>query len=125
MYYNPVTEQKLTRQQLKALLNASFPMDAEQVDDWHLLHTGDAQELLNGQSVMPGPVAQLNGHYVQTYVATGAPQPQQQDVADRLTDIEEQLAKFPVDDMDPRDVMERLSDIEDAVLELAGIIAGE
>ena len=99
MYYNPNTKEKLYRDELKNLLHASFPVNAEEVQGWFLLQNGPAPATEYGQSIAPDAIELIDGHYVQTYVVTGTP-----------------LTPEPT-------LEERLDDIEDALIELASILA--
>ena len=101
MYYNPDTHEKITRDELKRRLNASFPVRQEMVGGWFLLHAGSTPELQYGQSVVPASVELVDGRYVQTYEVSGSPQPE----------------PVPVED--------RIRELEDALLEIAEIVGGE
>lgn len=101
MYYNPETQEKLSRTELKARLNVSFPKNVEEVSGWYLLHNGAYPAFENGQSVVPATIELVDGKYVQTFSVIGSAVP-----------------------FAPT-VEERLDDIEDALIELAEIIGGE
>ena len=101
MYYNPTTREKITRDELKRRLNASFLGRQESIDGWVLLHNGRVPETQSGQSAVPAAVEFVDGRYVQTYEVSGSPQPE------------------------PASVEDRIRELEDALLEIAEIVGGE
>lgn len=103
MYYNPDTQEKLSRTELKSLLNASFPQDAEEVGGWHLLHNGSAPEVQEGQSIAASAIELVDGKYVQTWEVSG-------------TAVEESAE-------DVTGTETRIAALEDAIAELAEILS--
>ena len=67
MYYNPETQEKISRRELCVLLNSSIPEGAEETDGWYLLHDGDVPHADESQMVVEGPVELTNGIYIQTW----------------------------------------------------------
>lgn len=102
IYYNPQTQETLTRLQLKILLHASIPAHTEEVEGWYLLHNGAAPATEYGQSIEADTIELVNGVYVQQYRVVGTPQ-------EPVESYEELLES-------------RLSDVEDALIELAEIL---
>lgn len=94
MYYNPSTQEKKSRMELKALLHASIPSGLEQVGDWYLLHNGTAPATEYGQSIAPDTVELIDGKYTQTFKVVGTPQTPEETVEDRLTNIEDALVEL-------------------------------
>jgi hypothetical protein len=68
MYYNPSTEEVLSVQDLRNLVNASFPDSTEEVHGWFLIdRTSAYPSLQQNQYAVEGPVKKIKGKYVQTY----------------------------------------------------------
>lgn len=95
MYYNPETKQTLDRPALKRLLNASIPMDAEEVGGWRRLHNGAAPETQYGQSIVPDAIEFVDGRYVQTFKVVGKPAVELADESEaRIAALEDGLAEL-------------------------------
>ncbi len=104
LYYNPTTQEKIDRSELKRKLNISFPMNTEEINGWYLLHNGTAPNLEDGQSIIPDAIMFINNKYVQTYKVVGTP-----------------IVNTP----EVSDIEKRLSALEDGIAELAYIISEE
>ena len=70
MYYNPETQEKISRRELCTLLNASIPEDAGEVSGWYNLTQADMPEYDPAFTIEQGSVELIDGHYVQTWVQT-------------------------------------------------------
>jgi hypothetical protein len=97
MYYNPKTKQAILDQELKALLNVSFPEGREQIQDWLLVR--DNPPLMEGKISIKSSIEMQDGIPVQTYVFEDAsaedlePSSTSQDATqDRLKEITDQFA---------------------------------
>ena len=132
-YFNPNTQEKKSRDELKLLYNISFPEDLELLEmdnqKWHLLHQGVYPDFYNGQTVVPSTIELIDGHYTQTYDVIGEPQAVEQSIPDRLTDIEDMLKHIrnTQEDLEQLSenetpVSERLNDLENAIIEIAEIL---
>lgn len=76
MYYNPETQEKISRHELCVLLNSSIPEGAEEAGNWHHLHTGEMPHADESQMVAEGPVELTNGIYIQTWALQDKPKEQ-------------------------------------------------
>lgn len=94
MYYNPETQEKKSLMELKALLHASIPYNAELVNGWYLLHNGAAPATEYGQSIAPDTVELIDGKYTQTFKVVGTPQEPEETVEDRLAMLEDALIEL-------------------------------
>ena len=72
MYYNPIKHKKISHERLKEELHCSFSDKTEEIHGWYSLHNGEKPEIIPGQTIAPGAVELIDGHYVQTYVAIGS-----------------------------------------------------
>ena len=70
MYYNPETQEKISRRELCTMLNASIPEGAEEVSGWYNLTQSDMPEYDPAFTIEQGAVELIDGHYVQTWVQT-------------------------------------------------------
>lgn len=68
MYYNPETQEKISRRELCTRLNSSIPEGAEEVSGWYNLTQADMPEYDPAFTIEQGPVDLIDGHYVQTWV---------------------------------------------------------
>ena len=101
-YYNPETNEKLSREDLKNRLNTSIPEDGiDTIRGWTILIDGPIPETEYGQSIVPDRIEKIGNIYVQTYRTSGRA-----------------MQAFPSLD-------ERMSSVEDAIAELAQIIMEE
>lgn len=67
MYYNPDTKETKSRDELKALFNASIPYDTEQVgEDWFLIVDG-VQEYREGMNAFEDGLKLIDGKWTRTY----------------------------------------------------------
>jgi len=74
MYYNPSTKEILSSQDLKNLLNASFPETTEEVQGWFLIDkTSKYPSLEPDQYATEDSIQEFNGKYVQTYAVHTRP----------------------------------------------------
>lgn len=69
MYYNPNTSEQKTLPELKKMLNASIPPDAEQIGDEWFLIKDEGEPALSDETkkAVKGPIVLINGSYVQNY----------------------------------------------------------
>lgn len=74
MYYNPSTKEVLSAQELKTLLNASFPETTEEVQGWFLIDkTSQYPSLEPDQYAIEDSIKKVKGKYVQTYTVNARP----------------------------------------------------
>ena len=104
MYYNPQSNEIIEDNELKCLLNASFPENEEQVMDWYLIHD-DVPKINPNETAIPDKIALKNGKYVQTY---------------RIEKFDQSTK--PVSNLTIED---RISAIESGLIELAELLAKE
>ncbi len=97
MYYNQITKEKKTRQDLKKLMNCSIPVGQETVEDWLLIHE-ETPERQENKMIVKDDIEVRDGIAWQTY---------------KYTDF--------VDEVD--DESDRISVLENAVMDLAKIIS--
>ena len=94
MYYNPTTQEKLTRDELKRHLNMSFPIQQESIEGWFLIHNDSIPNISNGQTLTPSTIELVNGHYVQTYTVSGSAQAPSITLEERIQELEEALLEI-------------------------------
>lgn len=132
-YYNPTSNEKKSREDLKSLYNISFPENLELFEydnqSWYLIHQGVFPDFYNGQTVIPSSIELINGYYTQTYDVIGEPKAQEQSIPDRLTDIEDMLKHIKDTQQDLEQlsenetpISERLNYLENAIIEIAEIL---
>lgn len=94
MYYNPSTKEVLSSQELKNLLNASFPDTTEEVHGWFLIDkTSQYPSLEPDQYAVEDSIQESNGKYVQTYTVKTRPStPVPADESDRVSLLESAVA---------------------------------
>lgn len=66
MYYNPQTQEMLSDQELKNLLNVSFPKNAESIEGWLYIHES-VPEVEDGFSPVKDSIEVIDGQAIQTY----------------------------------------------------------
>ena len=98
MYYNPNTQEQKSLFDLKQLLNASIPADAEEVGDWHLIHEGTKPEADNTHKVEFDGIKLVDGAYTKTYrleemTAEEIAEREAQAEAERLAQAKEERAE--------------------------------
>lgn len=108
MYYNPDTDETLSLDELKELLNASIPEEEEEIDGWHIVY--DEQPAVSfGYAAVQDAIVERDGKYVQTY---------------RIEKLPE-TTPAPYPDETPSDeVMERIALLESGLMELAAMLGG-
>ncbi len=96
MYYNSQTKEIISQDDLKRLLNVSFPQNEEEVNGWHLLHNDLVPKTSYGQSIIPDKIISKDGKWYQTYRVVGEPQeiPEGTTTEDRISAIESGLAEI-------------------------------
>ncbi len=97
MYYNQITKKKMSRQDLKNLINCSIPANQESIGDWLLIHD-EIPERQDGKILMKDYIDVRDGVAIQVY---------------KYIDIPD----------DSNDEEDRISILENAVMELAQIIS--
>lgn len=101
MYYNPETNECLSKEEVKLKVNASFPDGTEEVAGWHLIDEEMLHpHLLEDQIAVPTGIAFENDKWVRTYAV-------------------KQKMKLP----ETEDLHEKYAVLETAFLELAQIVS--
>ena len=107
MYYNPDTDETLSLDELKELLNASIPEEEEEIDGWHIVY--DEQPAVSfGYAAVQDAIVERDGKYFQTY---------------RIEKLPETAPAQHPDDV-PDGVMERIALLESGLMELAAMLGG-
>ena len=72
-YFNPATEEELSREALCVRMNVSLPEDCETFDGWHRLHRAPFPGTDGAHVAVPGPVELVDGKYARTWVLEELP----------------------------------------------------
>ncbi len=66
MYYNPYTQEMLSDQELKNLLNVSFPKTTESIEGWLYIHES-IPEPEEGKTPVKDSIQDIDVHAVESY----------------------------------------------------------
>lgn len=91
MYFNPETQEKISRHELCNITNISIPEGTEEVSGWYKLTYADMPEQDSAFIIEQGPVVLVDGHYVQTWVQT--PRPPEEVAAEELAQAKTERAE--------------------------------
>ena len=123
MYYNPSTKETLSEQDLKNLLNVSFPEGREQIGDWLLVHD-DRPTPDKGYAAVKSEIRIVNGKAVQTYRAEKLDEPvQQESFENRIKEIEDAVDELKTEAAGDAALAQKISIVEGAIIDLAAMMA--
>ena len=123
MYYNPSTKETLSEQDLKNLLNVSFPEGREQVGEWLFVHDS-RPEPKEGKIAVKSTVKVKDGKAVQTYRQKSIPEAvSQTSVEERIKEVEDAVSAIKQSASEDSDIIKKVSVIEGAIVDLAAMIA--
>lgn len=90
MYFNPETQEKISRRELCNITNISIPEGTEEVSGWYKLTYADMPEQDSVFIIEQGPVELVDGRYMQTWVQT--PRPPEEVAAEELAQAKTERA---------------------------------
>ena len=123
MYYNPSTKEILSEQDLKNLLNVSFPEGREQVGEWLFVHD-ERPEPKEGKVAVKSTVKIKDGKAVQTYRQKSLPEAvQQASVEERIKEVEDAVSALRQEAPESSDLAQKVSIAEGAIADLAAMMA--
>lgn len=123
MYYNPSTKETLSEQDLKNLLNVSFPEGREQVEEWLFVHD-NRPEPKEGKVAVKSTIKVKDGKAVQTYRQKSIPESvPQASVEERIKEVEDAVSALKQSAPEDSNIIQKVSVIEGAIVDLAAMIA--
>ena len=123
MYYNPSTKETLSEQDLKNLLNVSFPEGREQVGEWLFVHD-NRPEPKEGKVAVKSTIKVKDGKAVQTYRQKSIPESvPQASVEERIKEVEDAVSAIKQTASEDSNIIQKISVIEGAIVDLAAMIA--
>ncbi len=123
MYYNPSTKETLSEQDLKNLLNVSFPEGREQVGEWLFVHDSHP-EPKEGKVAVKSTIKIKDGKAVQTYRQKSIPESvSQASVEERIKEVEDAVSALKQSAPEDSNIIQKVSVIEGAIVDLAAMIA--
>lgn len=123
MYYNPSTKETLSEQDLKNLLNVSFPEGREQVGEWLFVHD-NRPEPKEGKVAVKSTIKIKDGKAVQTYRQKSIPESvPQASVEERIKEVEDAISALKQGVPEDSNIIQKVSVIEGAIVDLAAMIA--
>lgn len=108
MYYNPQTQEMLSDQELKNLLNCSFPKDTESVEGWLYIHEA-RPESEEGYAPVKDSIQIEDGKAYQTYRMEKVPEAEES-ASDSVETSSE-------------DLVQRVSILEGCIKDLAAMMS--
>ena len=127
MYYNPNTSQSLSYEELKVLLNISFPDGREQIQEWLLVRDNPPAE--EGKIPVKSVIEMQGGIPVQTYILEDASseEPKEEVEESALVELASKLDQVSVqsDDLASRldQISSQFSLVEGAIMDLAAMVS--
>ena len=123
MYYNPSTKETLSEQDLKNLLNVSFPEGREQVGEWLFVHDS-RPEPKEGKVAVKSTIKIKDGKAVQTYRQQVLKESvQEPSIEERIKEVEDAVSALKQSAPEDSDLAQKVSIIEGAIVDLAAMIA--
>lgn len=132
MYYNPNTNQSISSQELKNLLNISFPEGREQIQEWLLVHDELSEQ--EGKIAIKDSIVLKDGKAIQTYQYEDVPISENSETSIQNI-VQHEIERYRNEQKHYRDEMESEevqssnaeasspSIVDGAIMELAAMIA--
>lgn len=134
MYYNPHTQEMLSDQELKNLLNVSFPKTTESIKGWLYIHES-IPEPEEGRIPVKDSIEIRDGHAVQTYRMEDVPEADSTSenpnfISDRIASLEskfnslkESIPTAESQQESSEDLSKKVSMLENCIEELAAMMS--
>jgi len=134
MYYNPHTQEMLSDQELKNLLNVSFPKTTESIEGWLYIHES-IPEPEEGRTPVKDSIEIKDGQAVQTYRMEDVPEADSasenpDSISDRIASLErkfnslkESIPTAESQQESSEDLSAKVSMLESCIEELAAMMS--
>lgn len=137
MYYNPQTQEMLSDQELKNLLNISFPKTTESIEGWLYIHEA-LPEPETGKMPVKDSIEVKDGQAIQTYKMEDVPSEEEEESAsENLDSIPDRIASLEMKfdsikgafyskesrQIPSEDISKKIKMLEDCIEELAATIS--
>ena len=134
MYYNPHTQEMLSDQELKNLLNVSFPKTTESIEGWLYIHES-IPEPEEGRTPVKDSIEVKDGQAVQTYRMEDVPEADSASenpdfISDRIASLErnfnslrESIPTAESQQESSEDISAKVSMLENCIEELAAMMS--
>lgn len=134
MYYNPNTQEMLSDQELKNLLNVSFPKTTESIEGWLYIHES-IPEPEEGRTPVKDSIEVKDGQAIQTYRMEDVPEadPASENpnfISDRIASLEkkfnslkESISTVESQQESSEDLSRKVAMLESCIEELAAMMS--